>query len=244
MAGRDRRGTPNAGRRQDREEAAGPAVPRPRIELLAARRRLYPGHALRHHAAEPGQGALVSGAQEGRRHPRRPAGRRHRPEFQRRVRRRLFRALHDHCRRHEPRADQDAVRRHPPAPAAGAKRQQGRPHRRAARAHFHRVQPRQARHHRRYAATDLRQRYAAKCGGLRRIGRNVVRPRPSPGDRRLLRRRCDRGRTRAGRRTRLPPRRHRNGHSAATKTRRSSCCAKAASRRSASASRCRTAPTS
>ena len=66
--------------------------------------------------------------------------------------------------------------------------------------------------HRRHAATDLRQRCAAKCGGLRRIGRNVVRPRPSPGDRRLLRRRRDRGRAGAGRRTGVPPRRHRNGH--------------------------------
>ncbi len=73
------------------------------IELFAARRRLHPGHALRHHAAAARQGALVSGAQEGRRHPRRPARGRHRPEFQRRVRRRLFGALHDHRRRHEPR---------------------------------------------------------------------------------------------------------------------------------------------
>ncbi len=52
---------------------------------------------------QTGQGALVSGAQEGRRHPRRSAGRHHRSEFQRRVRRRLFRALHDDGRRHEPR---------------------------------------------------------------------------------------------------------------------------------------------
>ena len=66
-------------------------------ELFAARRRLHPGQSLRHDAAAQGQGPLVPGAQEGRRHPRRSARRHHRPELQRRVRRRLFGALHAHA---------------------------------------------------------------------------------------------------------------------------------------------------
>ncbi len=211
LAGRDRRRAANAGRRQDREEAAGAAVPRPRLELFAARRRLHSGHALRHHAAQAREGALVSGAQEGRRHPRRPACGRHRSELQRRVRRRLFGALHAHRRRHEPRPAQDAVRGHPPTPAARAERQQGRPHRRAAGAHLHRVQPRQARDPRHHAAADFRQRRAAECGRLRRFGRNLFRPRSPARHRRLLRRRRDRCRAGAGRRPRVPPRRHRDG---------------------------------
>ena len=44
----------------------------------------------RHDAARQGEGPLVPGAQEGRRHQRRSAGRHHRPELQRRIRRRLF----------------------------------------------------------------------------------------------------------------------------------------------------------
>ena len=75
----------------------------------------------------------------------------HRPEFQRRIRRRLFGALHAHGRRPEPRRAQGARRGHPPAPAAGSRRQQGRHHRRAAAEDLHRVQPRQAGHARRHA---------------------------------------------------------------------------------------------
>ena len=86
----------------------------------------------RQDAARQGEGPLVPGAQEGRRHQGRSACRHHRPEFQRRVRRRLFRHLHADRRRLEPRRPQDARRGHPPAPAARSRRQQGRHHRRAA----------------------------------------------------------------------------------------------------------------
>ena len=145
-----------------------------------------------------GEGAVVPGPQEGRRHPRRPAGRDHRAELQRRVRRRLFGALHAHRRRAEPRRTQDPRRGHPPAAAAGPRRQQGRHHRRAAGEDLHRVQPRQARDARRHPAADLRQRRPAERRRLRRRGRHRGRPHQPAGDRRVRRRRRDR--RRAGRR--------------------------------------------
>ena len=51
-------------------------------ELFATRRRVHPGHAVRHHAAAARARLVVPGAQEGRRHPRRTAGGRDRPQFQ------------------------------------------------------------------------------------------------------------------------------------------------------------------
>ena len=186
-------------------------LPRPRRELFAAGRVLHPGHSDRQDPARPGQGALVPGPQEGRRHPRRTAGRHHRAELQRRIRRRLFRALHAQRRRPEPRRPQGARRGHPPAPAAGCRRQQGRHHRRAAAEDLHRVQPRQARDARRDAAADLRQRRAAERRRLRRVGRHLRRPHQSAGDRRVLRRGRDRRRADPGERADLPARRHRDG---------------------------------
>ena len=111
---------------------------------------LHPGLPDRPDAARQGEGALVPGPQEGRRHQGRPAGRRRRTELQRRIRRRLFGDLHAERRRPEPRRPQDARRGHPPAAAARSQRQQGRHHRRAAAEDLHRAQPRQAgdaRHH-------------------------------------------------------------------------------------------------
>ena len=144
------------------------------------------------------------------RHQRRPAGRHHRPELQRRIRRRLFGALHAHRRRPDPRRTQGARRGYPPAPAARARRQQGRHHRRAAGENLHRVQPRQARHARHHAAADFRQRRQAERGRRRRLGRHLGRPHQSARHRRVLRRRGDRRRAGAGRRPRVPARRHRD----------------------------------
>ena len=210
LARRDRVRAADPGRRQDREEAAGTAASRPRHELFAARHRLHPGLPVRHHAAAEGEGPLVSGAQEGRRHPRRSAGGHHRPELQRRVRRRLFGALHDDGRRPEPRRPEEARRGHSPGPAAGSGRQQGRPDRRAAGKDLHRVQPRQARDARHHPAADLRQRGAAERRHRRRIGRDLRRPHPPARDRRVLRRRGDRRGAGAGGWPGVPAGRHRD----------------------------------
>ena len=199
LARRHRDRDAGAGRRQGREEAAGAAVPRPGRELFAARRLVHSRDPERPHAARQGEGPLVSGAQEGRRHPRQPAGRDHRPELQRRVRRRLFGALHADRRRPHPGRPQGARGEHPPAPAARAGRQQGRHHRRAPRAHLHRVQPHQARDARPDAAADLRERHQAECRRGRRLGRYRVRPHQPARHRRLHRRRRDRRRAGAGR---------------------------------------------
>ncbi len=174
-------------------------------------RLLHPRHAQRQDAARQGEGALVPGPQEGRRHQGRAAAGHHRPGFQRRVRRRLFGALYAHRRWPEPRRPQDPRRGHPPAPAAGSRRQQGRHHRRAAAENLHRVQPRQARHARAHAAADLRQRGQAERRRLRRLGRHLGRPHQCAGDRRLLRRRGDRRRAGPRGRTGVPARRHRDG---------------------------------
>ena len=185
--------------------------PRPHRELFAAGRDLHPRHSHRQDPARQGEGAVVPGSQEGRRHPARAAGGHHRSRFQRRIRRRLFRALHAHRRRPEPRRAQSARRGHPPAAAARSRRQQGRHHRRAAGEDLHRVQPRQARHPRAHAAADLRQRRQAERRHLRRLGRHLGRPHQSAGDRRLLRRGGDRRRAGPGERADLPARRHCDG---------------------------------
>ena len=211
LARRHRRGDADAGRRQDREEAAGAALSRPRPKLFAAGRLLHPGLSHGYDAARQGEGPLVPGAQEGRRHPGRSACRHHRPQFQRRVRRRLFRHLHADRRRLEPRRPQDAGRGHPPDPAARSRRQQGRYHRRASAEDLHRVQPRKARHARHHPAADLRQRRPAERRGLRRLGRDLGRPHQCARHRRLLRRRGHRRRAGAGRRPCVPARRHRHG---------------------------------
>jgi hypothetical protein len=71
--------------------------------------------------ARQGEGPLVPGAQEGRRHPRQPAGRDHGPELQRRIRRRLFGALYAHRRRADDGRSEGARGKHPPAAAARAR---------------------------------------------------------------------------------------------------------------------------
>ena len=114
LAGRDRDRAAGAGRRQDREEAAGAPLSRPHRELFAAGRLLHPRHPERQDAARQGEGPLVPGPQEGRRHQERAAAGNHRSRFQRRVRRRLFGALHAHGRRPEPRRAQE------PAPRTSA----------------------------------------------------------------------------------------------------------------------------
>ncbi len=210
LARRDRVRAADPGRRQDREEAAGAASSRPCHQLFAAGHRLHPGDAVRHHAAQEGEGPLVSGAQEGRRYPRRSAGWHHRPELQRRVRRRLFGAVHAEGRRPEPRRSQEARRRHSPGPPAHSGRQQGRPDRRAAGKDLHRVQPRKARDARHHPAADLRQRGAAERRDRGRIGRDLRRPHPPARDRRLLRRRRHRRGAGAGGRPGVPAGRYRD----------------------------------
>ena len=61
----------------------GTAVPRPHRELFTAGRLLHPGLPDRPDTALQGQGALVSGPQEGRRYQGRAAGGRRRSELQR-----------------------------------------------------------------------------------------------------------------------------------------------------------------
>ena len=79
---------------------------------------------------------------------------------------------------------------------------------------------------------------------VRRLGRHLGRPHQSAGDRRVLRRRRDRRRAGAGRRPGVPARRHRDGQARLRGSAELHRPRQAASPRSASASRCRTAPTS
>ena len=217
---------------------------RSRRELFAARRLVHPRHAHRPHAARQGQGAVVPGAQEGRRHQGRPAAGIIGPNFNDEygdVYSALYMLTADGP---DARRAQDARRGHPPAPAARPRRQQGRHHRRAAAEDLHRVQPRQARDARPDAAADLRERGQAERRDLRRLGRHLGRPHQSARDRRVLRRRGDRRRAGAGRTGRCFGSATSRRSGAATRIRRPSSCARAASPRSASACPCRTAPTS
>ena len=139
-----------AGRRQDREEAAGAALSRPGRELFAARRLVHP----RASSATSTPPAKVKDLwyqvrkKVGDIRGDLPAGIIG-PNFNDEygdVYSALYMLTADGL---TPRRAQGARRGHPPAPAARARRQQGRHHRRAAGADLHRVQPRQARDARR-----------------------------------------------------------------------------------------------
>jgi hypothetical protein len=99
VAGLDHRAGRSADHRPDREEAAGGAVLQVDPQLLQAGRIADRARAARHGAGQGGAGAVVPGAQEGRRHPRQLAGRGDRPVLQRRIRRRLRHHLRVHRRR-------------------------------------------------------------------------------------------------------------------------------------------------
>ena len=86
----------------------------------------------RHLAGGPAR-SLVPGAQEVQRHQARAARRRHRPDLQRRVRRRDRAALRRQGRRHRPRRAVGHRRGHQAAPAEGADGQEGRHLRQAGR---------------------------------------------------------------------------------------------------------------
>ncbi|KAH2842116.1 hypothetical protein KXW36_000744, partial [Aspergillus fumigatus] len=126
LAGRDRAGNADPGRRSDREEAPGTALFREGADLFEARLRRAAGDVPRFHAAEGRALSLLSPAQEaGRRAG--PAAIRHpRPGRQRRVLRRRFHPLHDDRRRRRLRPAQEGFRGLPPASAQGARRHQGR----------------------------------------------------------------------------------------------------------------------
>ena len=171
-------------------------------------------------------------------------GRDHRPELQRRVRRRLFGALHAHRRRPDACRAQGARRGHPPAPAARAGRQQGRHHRRAAQSasssssatpSSRRSASRRSRSS--TASPSRTPSWPAARSIPRPTASTCASPAPSPASRRSPPCRCRPTAACSGSATSRPS-------SAATRIRRASSSAPAASRRSASASRCRTAPTS
>ena len=198
----------------------------------------------RQDAARQGEGPLVPGAQEGRRHQARAAAGHHRPELQRRVRRRLFGALHAHRRRPEPRRAQGPRRGHPPAAAAGARRQQGRPHRRAAEKIFIEfshaklatlgVTPQQI-------FDSVARQNAVVPGGSVETSADRINLRVTGAFSGVAR---DRRRAGPGGRTGVPARRHRDGQARLRGPAQLHRARRTASRRSASASPCRTAPTS
>ena len=139
---------------------------------------------------------------------------------------------------------QDAGRGYPPNTAARSRRQQGGYHRRAPAEDLHRVQPRKARHPRHDPPADLRQRRQTERRRLRRIGRYLGRPHQCAGHRRVLRRRRHRRGAGAGGWTCRSVSATSPRSSAATKIRRPSSCAKAASPRSGLAFRWRRERTS
>ena len=99
LAGRDRQRDAGPGRRPDRAQAAGAAMDRQGRNLFQARLRrdFVPVQGL--DSSARGSRTCSAIAQEDERREGRPAGRRHRSQHQRRIRRRRFGALYDHRRR-------------------------------------------------------------------------------------------------------------------------------------------------
>ena len=144
MAGRDAGRHAASGHRTDRAQAAGDASPRLPEELHQG----GPIDGLRVSEgidrAEGGVGYLVSGSQEGARHRTDPAAGCDRSCRRRRVRRHLRHRLWLYRGRvHESRAAR-LCGGYPFAAVAGARRRQGEPDRRPARAHLHRILAREA----------------------------------------------------------------------------------------------------
>ena len=185
VAGRHCRGGLHAGHRAHREGGDGDRQLRIRARLFARGRIAGDLHRARFDALQGNSGALVPGAQEGRRHPADPARGRRRAVLQRRIRRHLRQHLCAHRQGLRLRRAQGLRRARRAGTAARPGRGQDRPARAAGREDLDRAVQHQAGHAGRSAGRGAAGAGGTERGDRRRFLRDRQRPRAPARQRRI-----------------------------------------------------------
>ena len=209
MARRDGYRDTRSGRGSDGEEASGAALPRQDRELYQARLSGDAGDLQGHDAAKGRAAALLSVAQEARRHRADASRRRARPASERRIWRRRHGDVCGDRRRRRLSCPRQGGPDAAPTTARRAGRDQSRRLWRSGTPHLCRIQRGEAREPGDPASGRLRFALQAERHQRRRRVRDLVEPRAGSGDERSQRRRRDRRDSDRSERQGDPPRRHR-----------------------------------